>query len=185
MIWLKKNVCCLKVSSHFIVITKLLQVAYIYLFICMYIICGSRGIVKCLSNKNVRSEYYDRLSYLPVKICICIPLRTLFTQICVHHQHIPARVKGAILLLLYYYHTVMSPMNERWGNLTELRSILHHCRLSSYSRLSPVQTTQIFFRLQQSLCQIIWFWLLKSCCVVNKKHIGLHVAIQSFLACHL
>ncbi len=30
--------------------------------------------------------------------------------------------------------------------------------------LSPVQTTLLFFcQLRQSLCQIIWFWLLKSC----------------------
>ncbi len=126
----------------------------------------------------------DRLSYLPVKICICIPLRTLFAQT----WYVISTFQREWKALLFYYcalHTVMSPMNETWGNLTALRSILHQRRLSSYRRLSPVQTTHFFCRLRQSLCQIIWFWLLKSCRVMNKKHVRLHVAIRPFFACHL
>ncbi len=36
--------------------------------------------IKCLSNHIPRSEGYDRLSYLPVNVSICIPLSTLFTE---------------------------------------------------------------------------------------------------------
>ncbi len=49
-------------------------------FICINIFCGRRRTKKCLSNQNARSERFDWLSYLPVNICICIPLHTPFTQ---------------------------------------------------------------------------------------------------------
>ncbi|XP_058623827.1 cytosolic purine 5'-nucleotidase isoform X1 [Onychostoma macrolepis] len=35
---------------------------------------------KCWSNQNARSERFICLSYLPVNVCICIPLRTRFAQ---------------------------------------------------------------------------------------------------------
>ncbi len=143
MIWFKNIFCYVGWKSlHIpIVITKL---SGLNLFICIYIISGRHRTIKCSSNQNVRSEYYDRLSYLPVKICICIPLRTLFAQTWYVISTFQREWKA---LLFYYYalHTVMSPMNETWGNLTALRSILHQRRLSSYRRLSPVQTTQCFW----------------------------------------
>ncbi len=35
---------------------------------------------KCSSNQNARFERFNCLSYLPVIVCICTPLRTLFIQ---------------------------------------------------------------------------------------------------------
>ncbi len=48
---------------------------------------------------------------------------------------------------------------------------------------SLVQTAQIVCRLRQSLCQIMQFWLLKMCHVVNKRHVRLHVSIWPSTHC--
>ncbi len=71
-------------------------------FICIYIFCGRWRTKKCLSNQNPRS-------YLPVNICICIPLRSLFAQDTSSarsrtqaRQSENAR-KASILVFLYFY----------------------------------------------------------------------------------
>ncbi len=81
---------------------------------------------------------YDRLSYLPVNICICIPPRTLLAQtwyvISTFHYAIAdrARMEGVIIVILCtLYCNVFSLVNETWGNLTALHSILHQHRVSS------------------------------------------------------
>ncbi len=72
----------------------------------------------------------------------CLPNMYLYTSahpVCtdmIRHQHIPARIKSAIIVILCaLYCNVFSVANETWGNLTALHSILHQRRLSSCSRL--------------------------------------------------
>ncbi len=66
--------CWLKITSHLIVITKL---SGPNVFICIYIIFVIRRTITCSSNQIPRPESYDKLSYLPVNVCICIPPRTV------------------------------------------------------------------------------------------------------------
>ncbi len=106
-------------------------------FICVYIICGWRRTIKHLSNHISWPEGYDRLSYLPVKVCICILPCSLFTQrwciINALHYTIAywARMEGVIIILRALYCKVFSPVNETWGNQTAFLSTLHQHRLSS------------------------------------------------------
>ncbi len=65
-------------KSHHIPIA-IIKLSGLNVCICIYIFCGRRRTKRCSSNQNVQSEHYERLSYLPVNTCICIPLRTLFT----------------------------------------------------------------------------------------------------------
>ncbi len=68
---------------------------FTYTFICIYIICGRHRTIKCSSNQNVRSKHYYRLSYLPVKYVFAY----LVCSHMIHHQHIPARMKDAIIVI--------------------------------------------------------------------------------------
>ncbi len=79
-----------------------------------------------------QTEGYDRLSYLPVNVCICIPLRTLFAQTwyvisAIHYTTANrARTEGVIIVILCdLYYNVLSAVNETWGNLTSLHLTLH------------------------------------------------------------
>ncbi len=122
MIWFKNIYWYVGWKSLHILITKL---SGLNLFICIYIVCGRHRTIKCLSNQNVRSEHYDTLSYLPVKICTCIPLCTVCADM-IRHQRIPVRVKGAIIVIsCALYTNVFSAVNETWGNLTALHSNLN------------------------------------------------------------
>ncbi len=58
----------------------IIKLSGLNVFICVYIFCGRHRTKKCSSNQNVRYENYERLAYLPVNICVCIPLYTLFAQ---------------------------------------------------------------------------------------------------------
>ncbi len=100
---------------------------------CIYIVSGRCRTIKCLSNHIPRPESYDRLSCLPVKVRICIPPRTPFTQtwwvISAFHYAIAdwVRMEGVIVIscALYFSH--------QWTrrHLTALHSTLHVYRLSS------------------------------------------------------
>lgn len=51
---------------------------------------------------------------------------------------------------------------------------------SSFIYIMPSSDYTIFLS-WWSLCQITWFWLIKSCRVVDKKHVRLQVASQPFI----
>ncbi len=133
MIWFKTIflLCCLKVSSIPIAITK---ISCLNVFIFIYIVCGRHRIIKCPSNHIPRSEGHNRLL---INVCICMPPCNLFVQtwhvISAFHCAIAerARMKRIIIVILCaLYCNVFSPVNETWGNLTALHSTLHQCHLA-------------------------------------------------------
>ncbi len=96
---------------------------------CTYV-CGRNRTIKYSSNHIPQSEGSDRLSYLPVNVCIYIPLCTPFTQkwyaISTFHCAIAdlARMEGVIIVILCdLYCNVFSAVNETWVNLTALLSL--------------------------------------------------------------
>ncbi len=107
---------------------------YLYVFV-----CGRRRTIKCSSNQNVESERYDWLSCLSVKYefaYLCTPC--LPDMIC--HQRAPAIMKGAIIVILCSLNcNVFTRVNERWGNLTELHSILYTNTVSHLVSGLPVR----------------------------------------------
>ncbi len=80
-------------------------------------------------------------------------LHTYVHPVCadiVRHQHVPVRMKGAIIVILCaLYCNVFSAVNETWGNLTALHSILHQRRLSSCRRLvsALMERVHVFWRM--------------------------------------
>ncbi len=113
---------------------------YLYVFV-----CGRRRTIKCSSNQNVESERYDWLSCLSVKYefaYLCTPC--LPDMIC--HQRAPAIMKGAIIVILCSLNcNVFTRVNERWGNLTELHSILYTNTVSHLVSGLPVRI-HVFWR---------------------------------------
>ncbi len=107
-------------SNHLTKWSKCIYILFIYCRRCRTITFSSNHISQSDSPR------YDRLSYHPVNICICIPPRTLFTQTWYVHYAIADRVrmKGVIIVILCaLYCNVFSVVNERWGNLISLHSI--------------------------------------------------------------
>ncbi len=83
----------------------IIKLSGLNVFICIYTFCGSCRNKKCLSNKNVRSEHFNCVSYLPVNECISIPLRNLFAQ-----------TRYDTLYILYIYiHSPATPNPEADG----------------------------------------------------------------------
>ncbi len=70
------------------------------------------GSKKTLSNQNVRSEHYDRLSYLPVSMYLHTSAHPVCTDM-IRHQRIRALMKGTIIVTLStLYWNVFSAVNE-------------------------------------------------------------------------
>ncbi len=72
---------------------------------------------KSSSNQNVRSEHFERLSYLLINICICIPLHTqtgyvisVFTYTVQTEREWQANITTWLIL----YYKVFSPVNDTW-----------------------------------------------------------------------
>ncbi len=129
---------CLHIS---IAITKL---SGINVFICIISSVERCRTITHLSNHIPRSEGYNRLSCLPVCVCICTPQTWYVISTFI------ARLKTEWewkVLLLYYYAlctgNISSAVNETWGNLTALHSTLHQRRLSSYSLLASALPVQV------------------------------------------
>ncbi len=94
----------------------------------IYIICGRRRTIKCSSNQNVWSEYYNMLPCLSAKYEFAYPSAPCLRR---HDTSSAQRMKGANIVILWVlYCNVFSLMIETWGNLTALHSILHKCPLS-------------------------------------------------------
>ncbi len=72
------------------------------------------------------------------KYTLCIPLCTLFTQ-----TWLSARSSESERC---YYCNIFWPVNETWGNLAALHSILHQRHLSSYHWLALTERVRVFLR---------------------------------------
>ncbi len=113
------------------------------------------GSKKTLSNQNVRSEHYDRLSYLPVSMYLHTSAHPVCTDM-IRHQRIRALMKGAIIVTLStLYWNVFSAVNETWGNLTALHSIFHQRGLSSCCRLVSGLPEHVCVLEEAWLCRVI------------------------------
>ncbi len=75
-----RNIFCYAGWKSLHIPIAVIKLSGLNVFICIYIFCGRRRTKKCSSNQNARSEHFNWLSYLPVNICISIPLRTRFAQ---------------------------------------------------------------------------------------------------------
>ncbi len=67
------------------------------IFVCTYIVCRRRKTIIC-SSKHILSESYDRLSYLLVNVCICIPLHRNDTA-SAYSIADRARMQGVIIVI--------------------------------------------------------------------------------------
>ncbi len=75
-----RNIFCYACWKSLHIPIAIIKLSGLNVFICIYIFCGRRRTKKCSSNQNARSERFKWVSYLPVNVCISIPLSTLFAQ---------------------------------------------------------------------------------------------------------
>ncbi len=75
-----RNIFCYSGWKSLHIPIAIIKSSGLNVFICIYTFCGRRGTKKCSSNQNARSERFNWLSYLPVNVYICIPMRTRFAQ---------------------------------------------------------------------------------------------------------
>ncbi len=80
----------------------------------LYVMCGRHRTINVRPINIPRSEGYDRLSYLPVNICICIPPHILFTWNVISEFI----MEGVIIVILCtLYCNVFSPVNKTWARV--------------------------------------------------------------------
>ncbi len=132
----------------------IIKLSGLNVFICIYIFCERRTTKKCLSNQNARSECFNCFSYLPVNICICIPLRTLFAQTgyvisaFTHAEQTerewqaninnPILLPGIVVLLVTVLYSEWHNVAQQFPILV-LSSSLGHCRIVIYYMSNPIR----------------------------------------------
>ncbi len=102
-----------ELPSPYVMCSKYVPIIVYMIISLTRLVCGRRRTIKCSSNQNVRSEHYDRLSYLPVQnMYLHTSLHTVCTDM-IRHQRVSARMKDAIIVILCaLYCNVLSPVNE-------------------------------------------------------------------------